>query len=202
MMSPSGKEMRLFIAFELPPEIKKAVAGIQAELKKTKAHVSWVRPEAIHLTLKFLGEVPEAHVAKIGDVLREAVRGTGPVSVTLGGVGAFPAPSRPRVIWLGVHPWQNNRDHVPVENKMNRLRDRIEKRLEGLGFEVDKRPLSPHLTLGRVRSSRGRKELARSLEIPLQDPLGSCTFEELYLIRSELRPGGAVYSIIQTMSLN
>ncbi|HEY5649661.1 MAG TPA: RNA 2',3'-cyclic phosphodiesterase [Nitrospiria bacterium] len=202
--------MRLFIAFELPPEIIKAVAAVQSKLKKTEAHVTWVRPEGIHLTLKFLGEVPEPRIPEIEGALEAAAKGTGPISVTIGGVGAFPDGTRPRVIWVGVQSHQQGSpgddraegDKLPGVNTFGELAGRIEKELGRLGFEENNRPFRPHLTLGRVRSSRGRKALIESLKTALQDPLGTCRFEKIELMRSELKPGGAVYSRIQTISLN
>ncbi|MEE9201816.1 MAG: RNA 2',3'-cyclic phosphodiesterase, partial [Dehalococcoidia bacterium] len=97
------EQLRLFVAVELPPEVREALAGLQGELRpRGSPGVRWVGPEGIHLTLKFLGGVPRAQVAPVEEALRGAASGQAAFSLSLGMPGFFPHPHRPRVFWVGI----------------------------------------------------------------------------------------------------
>lgn len=178
--------IRSFIAIEVPQGIKKGISEIQERLKRIGADVSWTRPEGIHLTLKFLGEVEEERLAKIQKAIKEASKGFSPFVIEFGGIGVFPNLKAPRVIWVG----------IKESEKLNSLQDAIESETERLRFKREARAFTPHLTLGRVRSSRNRDALIRAMEEFEKIELGSLNVEDVSLMRSELRPKGAIYTQI------
>ncbi len=184
--------MRLFVAVNLPAAERRAVYEAAAPLRAARLPVKWVGEDAIHVTLRFLGEVDEAKAAPIGAALAAAVRGARSFDVGLGGVGAFPTLARPRVVWLGVerHP------------ALELLANDVEKALMTLDFEPELRPFHPHLTLGRAeRSARpaafGRLEqLAGAIEYQ-----GSVQVESVDLMQSVLGPRGAAYTVLSRAPL-
>lgn len=139
--------MRLFIAIDLPEARRRAIAQATAPLREAAPSVSWVDETRLHLTLKFLGEQPEDAVSPLAAALREAAAFHSPLTLDLGGLGAFPSRRRPRVIWLGVAP----------DPKLELLHDDVERACAALGYEVEGRAFRPHLTLGRARRAAGER---------------------------------------------
>jgi len=184
--------MRVFVAFEFPSVIKEAAAAIQRELMKSDAPVAWVRTDGMHLTLKFLGEVPSARLPGIEDALRLASEGTGPMKIAVQDIGVFPNPKTPRVVWLGIRP---------EGDRLMRLQERIDRALAPLGFPREERGFRPHLTLGRVKSSRGLDGLMKAIAVQHRFSAGESLLDELYLIQSELRREGAVYTKLWSVAL-
>jgi len=183
-----GPGIRLFVACELPGEAREALAAVQRLLRERGAEgLRWVRPEGIHLTLKFLDQVPARRVEAIERALERAVREPFRLSVRLGRLGSFGGSTGLRVVWVGLEG-----DVEPLAG----LAARVERALEPMGFPRDRRPFAAHLTLARVRdgvSPQDRRhlfELIRSLELP---PLPAVTLETVSLMQSTLEPGGAVY---------
>jgi 2'-5' RNA ligase len=183
--------MRTFIAVELPEGIKKQIEILQAPLKKTGAFVSWVKPGNIHVTLKFLGEVPEEKIQEIFDATEMAVEGTERFNMSLKGTGGFPNLRRPRVIWVGTGSGGEELSH---------LAKRIEEEMEKIGFPREKRKFSPHFTIGRVKSPKNIERLAPQVE--------SARFEteeievtEVVVMRSQLHPAGAIYTPLKKLPL-
>ena len=176
--------MRAFIALELSEEIKKELSRLQEELKKTGADVKWAKPENIHLTLKFLGNVEENKIAQIKEILDGISSQNKPFEISLFKLGAFPSLNYPRVIWVGI-------DKGCAETE--KIAALAEEKLENMGFGKEKRPFSAHLTLGRVRSGRnkaGLKEIISSLEVKPK----SCAIEGITLFQSTLTPRGSIYT--------
>jgi 2'-5' RNA ligase len=184
--------MRVFVALELPSAIKEAAAAIQRELMKSEAQVGWVRADGMHLTLKFLGEVSDAQLDGIEEGLASAAAGTGSLKITVRGIGVFPNPKNPRVVWLGIQP---------EDDRLSRLQERIDRALTPLGFPPERRDFRPHLTLGRVKSSRGVDDLMKAMAVHHHFLAGDCTLGELHLIQSELRREGAVYTKLWSVAL-
>jgi 2'-5' RNA ligase len=180
--------IRSFIAIELPDEIRHALAELQKHLKRDVAGVRWVEPASIHLTLKFLGNIPAEQVQAIGTAAMGVVQNEPPLRVGVSGLGAFPNPRRPRVIWLGIE-----RD---VEH-LGRLQTRLEEVLEPLGFPREERAFRPHLTLGRVKDPRRPPDLTRSLADVTVPRCNSFDVHEILLYKSDLRPNGAIYTKLQ-----
>ena len=178
--------MRLFVAVNLPEEERRVAYEATAPLRHGDLPVRWVQAGALHVTLKFLGEVSTEQAPQIAAALDAAVGGARAFEVGLGGVGAFPSLARPRVVWLGVerHP------------ALELLANDVEKALQPFGFEAELRPFQPHITLGRARQGAkpaafsGLESLAERVTYEATVPVRSVD-----LMESELRPGGAVYSI-------
>ncbi len=143
--------MRLFVAVNLPAETRRSAHEAIAPLREARLPVKWVDEDALHVTLKFLGEVDEARSGAIGQALSDAVRGVKSFDVGLGGLGAFPDAERPHVLWLGLerHP------------ALELLANDVERALAPLGFESELKPFQPHLTLGRARKNARPAELRR-----------------------------------------
>ncbi len=197
MREPSGSTLRLFVACELPSEMKAGLARIQDTLRAQGAPaVRWVRPEGIHLTLKFLGEVSQDKVPALRAALAPVVEGIPPLSLSLGEIGTFGGRRGVRVLWVGIEG---------DLKRLTRLQERVESALEPLGFPPEGRAFSPHLTLARVpdhvgsNDRRRLKELAASAEAPTAPPV---TVRELSLMRSILGPGGAVYERVTAFPLS
>jgi 2'-5' RNA ligase len=178
-------EIRSFIAIEIPQPLKSRMEEIQRELRRTDADVKWVRPEAIHLTLKFLGSIRQEDVARISQALTPIAADGESFEVRVQGMGCFPNPRNPRVVWLGVDQGRE---------ALASLQGAIEKRMAELSFPPEDRPFSAHLTMGRVRSPRGRVGLAQALEKFQGVEIGTFQAQAVILFRSELRPSGAVYT--------
>jgi 2'-5' RNA ligase len=180
------KKIRSFLALDPPEEVLREVASIQNRLRKLiDGDIRWVRPEGIHLTLKFFGDVSGDDVANIATVAGKAAEKETPFSLAVGGVGVFPDPHRPRVLWLGMN---GDVERLQVFQKG------IEQALLQAGFPREERPFRPHLTLGRIRNPKGLVGLARALEKGEECTAGWFIASGLGLIQSELTPGGAMYT--------
>lgn len=180
------KTIRAFVAIELPGEILNEIVGIQNRLKKTiHGVIRWARPEGMHLTLKFFGNISGDDVVNISRVVEKTVADVKPFSLSVGAVGVFPDVMRPRVIWLGI-----NGDVVPLNN----LQKVMEYGFQGYGFKREARPFRPHLTLGRIKSPKGVIGLAAVVEGGGNYVAGQFQADGLTLLKSELTPGGAIYT--------
>jgi 2'-5' RNA ligase len=186
-------EIRCFIALNLPSEIRGRLAELEARLKEARADVSWVKPENVHLTLKFLGGVEEARVPLVQRAIQEGLRGEGPLVLTLAGLGVFPNPRSPRVVWVGVEG---------DTERMEKLQKRLEQALEEVGFPREARSFSPHITLGRMRSRQGAASLMELVGHLGASMVGSMRAESIELMRSQLHPAGAVYTILESFPLS
>ena len=147
--------IRAFLAIELPEALRAGLAQVQEELKRSRADVRWVPAGNIHLTLKFFGNVPDDEIEALAQAAREAAAEAAPLQLQATGAGAFPSPTAPRVVWLGL-----GGDLVPL----TQLFYRLEKAFAALGYPPEGRAFNPHLTLGRVKSPANRDKLARLLE--------------------------------------
>lgn len=180
------KPQRVFLAIDLPEDIKNRLIDIQDRLNFLLKGVRWVRPEGIHLTLKFFGDVFEDDITRISHIVAGNTNTVPPVSLAGERIGAFPRIEKPRVLWLGI-----NGD----VDKLSRLHGAIETELAKHGYRKEKRRFSPHLTLGRATSFRGVIiGLADVLKREEQYTVGGFESRGLTLFQSELRPEGAVYT--------
>jgi 2'-5' RNA ligase len=184
-------KLRSFISIELPDKIKSCLEEIQGELKKCRADIRWVKTGNIHLTLKFLGDVNEADVDKILSVISAACSKCEAFDLEVAGVGVFPHVRSPRVLWVGISD----------SEILSRLQGEIDRGLASLGFEREKRKFSPHLTLGRFKSSRGREPLLKNIPSLRGGAIGTISVKSVKLMRSELHPDGARYSTISEVAL-
>lgn len=181
------RTIRAFLALDPPEEIIREIGRIQDRLRKLiRGDLRWVRPEAIHLTLKFFGDVPENAVADISAVLGKAAADVRPFDLSIGGVGVFPDRYRqPRIIWLGMSG---------EATRLVTFQKRMERALQGIGFPREERPFLPHLTLGRVKTPKGLLGLKGVMEKGEMYTAGRFTAFGLGLFKSDLTPGGAIYT--------
>ena len=188
--------MRLFTALELPPDVKQHAAQVMARLKPADAPIKWVRPEGMHLTLKFLGEVEPAALPACQQALERACAGLEPLELAARGCGAFPSPRQARVVWLGIGG---------AVAELRALAEKVDMEYNGLGFAREKRAFSAHITLGRLRAGRGKPgplaPLAQSLAgmADLKGP--AFTARQVLLMESHLSPAGARYTPLHQIDL-
>jgi 2'-5' RNA ligase len=182
--------MRLFLAIDLPPRVRDAVAEVQERTRRSCPGWRWVRPEGIHLTLRFLGEVTPADEARQRETWRRAVAGHPRVRFDVGGLGVFPGGGRPRVLWLGV------KDASPAGD-LAALAEALEETARELGFEPDERPFRAHLTLARAEREGRPVSPAPGGALLASDLVA----DEVVLFQSELGPGGARYGRVAALPL-
>jgi RNA 2',3'-cyclic 3'-phosphodiesterase len=184
--------IRAFWAIDLPESYRVGLAAIQDYLRKSGADVRWTSVAGIHLTLKFLGDIEENQVEALAAAASGVAGATPGFTLDVKGVGTFPGPKNPRVIWLGLSG---------QTDILARLVRNLEQAFAPLGFPPEKRTFTPHLTLGRVRSSQGREALNRSLETVPLPVFSEFSVKELVLYRSTLRPQGALYTPLRRIAL-
>lgn len=168
-----------------------ALRAATAELGDVRG-VKWVRPDQLHFTLKFLGEIPSPRVAAAREALRSACAGTPPFDLVLAGLGAFPPGGPPRVVWAGC-----GEGHEALEG----LAAQVEAAMTGAGFPAEARPFAAHLTLGRVRDPRAARGLRDHLARRAATPFGRLRVGEVVLFRSRLSPAGPSYEPLESVSL-
>ena len=187
--------IRAFVAIELPPEVKAGLATMIAEIDRASvAGVRLVRPEGIHLTLQFLGDISAELVERVVAAVSRVSRAHNPFTLNLGGAGAFPSRSSPRVLWVGVEGEQA---------ALASLRQDIEDALEPLGFARDDREFTPHLTVrleGRA-SAADRRRVTQGLFSATVEPGPRIDVDSISLMQSTLLPDGAVYERLASMPL-
>ena len=177
-------------------DLKKELNQMEGQLKKASPPVvKWVDPNSIHVTLKFLGEISEDSIEELMLAIEESAQGTLPFQLEVRGLGAFPNLERPQVLWAGVKG--------EIE-KIIQLQKSIESNTEQLGFPRESRVFSPHLTLGRVRDEarpKERQRLGKLLTDTTFTALHNIDVDAVNLMKSQLTPGGAVYSCIGSVKL-
>lgn len=184
--------MRTFIAIELPHHIADALGKLQEILRFPKLNIRWVRPESIHLTLKFLGDITPEAVGPISRTLSESARNYSPLSLSAKGSGAFPGIKNPRVIWVGLT------GEVP---RLKLLQQTLEENLAALGIEKEKRSFKGHLTLGRIKGPVDPIKLNAALNKAMDFRTEPFLADRIILFRSDLRPTGPVYTKIASAAL-
>lgn len=178
--------LRCFIAIDITEQIRRDLGEIIDRLKKHDTDVKWVPSENIHLTLKFLGNTPEKLLPKIREELFNVVLYYKPFYITIYTTGVFPNRKYPRVIWIGVKDSEIlRRLYVDIENAM-----------VSLGFKKENKKYSPHLTIGRMRSQKGIMNLIHVLDTFKDKDFGNINIKQIKLMKSELKPQGAIYSCL------
>jgi RNA 2',3'-cyclic 3'-phosphodiesterase len=188
--------MRLFIAIEIAPEIRDRLTALISEFRPKLANAAWVRPEGLHITLKFLGNVSDEKRSTIEAGL--GIVKAAQFSLSIASVGVFPNPRSPRVVWAGIESGP----------ELAALAAKIEEALNPLGFEREKRAFSPHVTLARFKSSGNKLELAKLLSARASEGTGSdvrafgtMAATHFHLYESKLSPQGARYSKLASFAL-
>ena len=185
--------MRAFIAVDLDTAIRQRLAAAQERLRGAGCTIKWVRPDRMHLTLKFLGEIDPGAVGDVADAMAAATEVVAPFELRLLGLGSFPPRGAPRVVWAGV---------VDASGQLAALHKRLERELGTLGFEGEPRAFRPHLTLGRVKEPRGGDRLRAAVGAEPDVDLGGQTVEELVLFESVLSSQGPTYTALRRAPLS
>ena len=195
-MSHNPEQIRSFIAIELSEEVREGLTRLRKELERDEhKFVKWVDPGGIHLTLKFLGNIPSKRVTEITEAMEEAAKGISPFHLEISGLGAFPSLRQARVLWVGIGG---------EVDKLSRVQQNIDSALAALGFTKEERSFVPHLTLARIRQGASPLERRSFGEL-----VGSTIFEDKYhikveainLMRSQLTPAGAIHTCLSAVGL-
>jgi len=192
--------IRAFIAIELPAEVQQRLDQVMRQLRQRLQAlpgnaVRWAPAENIHLTLKFLGDVSLSNLVLLKEMLLAEVKEQPPFEFSVGGLGAFPSVSRPRVVWVGIQ--------APPE--MHAVQSGIEIIMEKLGYTREERPFSPHLTLGRVSrnvTNLEARQIGEALQATKVGFLGVVSVQDVRLFRSDLKPSGSVYTSLLSAPLS
>jgi RNA 2',3'-cyclic 3'-phosphodiesterase len=186
--------MRLFIALDIPEEIRARLTEFVDHVRLLAPDARWTKPESLHVTLKFIGELKEERLDEIKQSLTSIK--AKPFEVKFEGIGYFPPNRSPRVFWAGVH----------ATNDLPQLATAIDQKLAQLGIEREEKAYHPHLTLARAGSGPGASRVFRRLQEQLatEEPphFGRMTAHEFYLYQSRLSRGGAHYAKLERFSLN
>lgn len=181
--------MRLFVAFDLPHEIRAALGECMARLRPSAGDAKWVRPEALHITLKFVGHKPEEMLSRIREALL-GVCSSSPVEMQFRGIGFFPSGHRPRVIWCG----------VAASTNLAALAAEVNAALEPLGNEKESRAFLPHLTLARWKEAGRTGKIQEAANEFCDRNFGALRASEFHLFESFLKPSGAEYRKLATFT--
>ena len=180
--------IRAFLAMDPSPEVLQRIADIQEVLKKTlRGSISWVRPEGIHLTLKFFGDTAADNLPPISEVVSRQAAGMRTLHLNIKGLGVFPGIRRPRVLWLGVGG---------EVARLIALQGVLDQGFETCGIKKEERPFRAHLTLARIKSPQGLSGLDKVLEEKEAESAGSFEAKGLILFKSDLTPKGAIYTVL------
>lgn len=190
-------KIRTFIAAKLDETLIQEISHLQSTLREAPGGraVTWVRPESIHLTFKFLGDIEEVRLPDIYEAVQQACSRQQTFTILVSGLGCFPHINRPRVIWVGLQDDQH---------RAQRLQQDIEDELARRNYPREDRPFQPHLTLGRVRSSAQSSEveaIGKTIATHPIGQLGILQVAQVHVIASSLTPSGAVYRTLSTSRL-
>jgi len=178
--------IRAFLAIEPPESVRQAAATLQGRLRYSlSGSLGWVRPEGMHLTLKFFGNISEGDIPRISAAVEPVTARFAPLNLEARRLGLFPDSRRPRVLWLGL---SGDLDALKA------LQEEVDRELTLFGFHREDRPFRAHLTLARIKSARGLSGLDRVMNKAEAFEAGRFQSDGLTLFRSRLTPRGAVYS--------
>ena len=184
---------RVFVAIELDTASAGSIARLVQGLKAKLPDVRWSRPEQLHLTLKFIGEVDNRELPQFCQALREACAGIDAFSLELGGLGAFPKNKPPRVVWVAAEDPQG---------VLGTLAERLDERMSALGIPRENRAFTPHLTLGRVSKGADLQRLQQAMEQATAQIAARCEVDELVLLASVKEQGQVVYEALDRVPLD
>ena len=183
--------IRSFIAIELPLDTRDALGKLLEGLKRYSPDISWVKRENIHLTIKFLGNIHEERIKEIKGAIEDATKGISPFYLRPFGLGAFPNPKNPRVIWVG----------IDKSKPLEKIYKELQRGLEKLRFKEEDRAFSPHLTLGRIKRPAHGRHLSDAIKKYKNFSAPSFLVQDIVLFKSELHPKGAKYTALERVSL-
>ena len=186
------KKVRLFVALPVPGEILRSLVNLQSALRNRGFKASWSRLETLHLTLNFLGEIPVHGVEKLAGAMEKAVEKHGRLSLGARGLGVFPTVKRARVVWAGVSG--------DVEELFD-LQRSLAGCLSEVGIPVDRKSYSPHFTLARIKGRAEPREMIQMIREFQGWESPSVTLGEVNLYKSDLKPSGAVHTLLRRVEL-
>jgi len=187
--------IRTFIAADLPESVREELARIQAELRMEKFKFRRVKPENIHLTLIFLGDVDPGMIKSISGAVADTVRCHEPIRLAIQGLGVFPGIKRPRIIWAGMT------GEVKILRELKSSLDRSLLKVNGLNFKPERRPFRAHLTFGRAKGRIDGRKLAVAMNRLQEVPSTPLIIDAIHVFKSDLRAGGAVYTKLNSCIL-
>ena len=183
--------MRVFIGIKLDERVHNEIEKFLEPFKKISSPIRWVKPENVHITLKFIGEVPEEKYAKIENYLGEAEFDTGPFDLRLAGCGKFGRGNTLNIFWIGITP----SDPLALVFK------KIENILAKIGIEKENRPFKPHITVGRNKKNFNFKSFFNMIEENSQQLISEFNVGHFQVFKSQLRPEGPIYTTLKEIPL-
>ena len=193
MQNPSAAyTLRAFIAVDLPENVRAALGLVQEQLSAYRFKTTWTRPENIHLTLKFLGDIKREQVEPIISVIEKAAKGCRPMNLRSQAVGFFPGVRQPRVLWTGI----SGQTEV-----LAKLQSKIDKGLTTLGFPSEKKPFTGHLTLGRIKGGGNAGLFIDIMKIFQNMTTDMFIVDSVNLYQSKLLPSGPMYTKLFSVAL-
>lgn len=189
--------VRTFVAVTLEPDVLRALEEMQERLRGLEGGRAcrWIDTENIHLTLHFLGDVPGERLPEVFDAVTRGCWGFGPIDIGIVGLGCFPNARQPRIVWAGVRE---------DTGRLAALQRALGRELARVGYPPERRPFAPHLTIGRVRRDAARSDisaLGRSIATQPLQTLAAMRAAHVHVIKSDLHPSGAIYTIMATNAL-
>lgn len=184
--------VRAFVAVELPEPVRDALGACQQELKRAGVRVTWADARKLHLTLRFLGDLPRDHIEVMALALDETAGLCGPFDIAVENVGSFGSRGRPSVLWAGC---------ADPDGRLAEVQRRVEGAVVDLGYPPERRPFHPHVTLGRLRPGRDAGSLTSRIDSLRNSRFGSFRAEEIVLVRSDLSPQGPRYTALHRSGL-
>lgn len=184
--------IRLFLAIDIPSHIRETLTEVQNRFKSLELNIAWGKPANIHLTLKFLGNTDPKQLPEIRNRMKILTPAKPSFAVSLKGMGVFPKTDKPRILWVGIQEFENN---------LGPLYTIISEEMAKIGFPAEDRKFNPHLTIGRIKSSKGKSRLTYAIRE--NEDLRSEPFEvsSVNLYKSQLTPKGAVYTVLEEFKL-
>lgn len=184
--------MRTFIAIELSEEIKKSVGELMERLKTTNARVKWVEPKNLHITLKFLGEVPEREIENLTLLTTDALKGKSSFRSKFEGTGTFPEGKNPRVVWIGTTEGAEEQKDLALS---------VERSLCTAGYRKEEREFKAHITIGRVKEKKNLDALLKVLDEVKDQKFGDIIVDHINIMKSTLNPKGPIYEVLKRIPL-
>lgn len=184
------EKIRTFVAVPVPSPTRQAMSAVQSELIDAGSDVKWELADKFHITLKFLGDTSTSTILSLEQSLRKSICSLPSFDVVYSGLGAFPSLERPRILWIGTQ-------HSP---ELHRVQQVVDAQCIALGVPKEERPFHAHITLGRVKGTRGVDRLTAKLKsVTFQAVTTRCT--EIHIMRSDLKPTGSVFTLLHTIPL-
>lgn len=189
--------LRAFIAIELPENTLDEIEKQTLRLRQMLGNdiIRWVPSQNMHLTMKFIGDIAASHVDFLRQMLTREAESHKPFDLQLGGLGSFPNPKQPRILWIGIH--------APVG--LTSLQKNIEAGASRLGYQQEERPFSPHLTIGRARQNVGMPEYQKiraAIDSTQLGNISTARIDAIHLFKSDLHPGGSIYTKLFSAQLS